>query len=256
MLINDLNWIDTSTPIIPTKLVATVDNKLYALSHFNEDINSQNIVLDDLCLALNLSISLYYPITLLELVNIAKIVKVYKIPFREVAIFSRKDIISDKTFNNLLLIEQLPDTIKQYLSSKSIPLKSVELLSTFNKNLQIFVSDFFNINPQISYQNAKLFIDNVAINKERLEGITYTQNFKFTDNRSAIHKEIDKRLMDINSKIRPIKISTDDNFESGKLKISYDINSSNSYDYFLSILEKNSKELKDFLGFIRSYDLY
>ncbi len=251
-----IKWINGSTTLSPIKFIAKIDNRLYDLNHFDrDDFNEEVLELDNLELALNLSISLYTPISFLELSNIAKIVDDNNLDYKKVDVFALRDIRTDKNFNTILNINNFPESIRKYLTLKTLPLKSIELITTFSKSLQDFLNGFFISNISISYQKAKIFIDNIAIQKEALEGVKYIDGFEFADRKTSTHIEIDNSLIAINSKLFPMSISTDDNFESGKLKISFYVDKVNSYDKFIDILNSNDKDIRTLIEFLKGHDL-
>ncbi len=253
---SSLKWINGSTTLSPIKFIAKVDNSLYDLNHFSrEDFNKEVLELDSLELALNLSISLYSPISSLELSTIAQIIHDNSLDYNKVDIFSLRDIKSDRNFNTILGINNFPESIRKYLTLKTLPLKSIELITTFSTSLQEFLNGFFISNISTSYQKAKIFIDNMAIHKESLEGVKYVDGFEFDDRKISSHIEIENSLIAINSKVFPILISTDDNFESGKLKFSFYVDKGNSYDKFIDILDKNDKDIRTLIEFLKGYDL-
>lgn len=251
-----IKWVNGSTTLSPIKFIAKINNSLYDLNHFGrEDYKEEIINLDSLELALNLSVSLYTPISFLELSNIAQIVHDNNLDYNRVDIFSLRDIKTDRNFNTILEINTFPESIKKYLALKVLPLKSIELITTFSKSLQEFLNGFFISNISISYQKAKIFIDNMAIHKESLEGVKYVDGFEFDDRKTSTHIEIENSLIAINSKVFPILISTDDNFESGKLKFSFYVDKGNSYDKFIDILNSNDKDIRTLIEFLKGYDL-
>ena len=253
---DSVKWINGSTTLSPIKFIARIDNVLYDLNHFgSDDFNEEVLELDNLELALNLSISLYSPISFLELSNIAQIVHDNNLDYSKVDIFSLRDIKTDRNFNTILAINNFPESIGKYLTLKTLPLKSIELITTFSKSLQEFLNGFFISNISISYQKAKIFIDNMAIDKEALEDIKYVDTFEFDDRKTSTHIEIENSLIAINSKIFPVVLSTDDNFESGKLKISFNIDKRDSYDKFVDILSSNDKDIRTLIEFLKGYNL-
>lgn len=253
---SSIKWVNGSTTLSPIKFIAKINDTLYDLNHFDrEDFKEEVINLNSLELALNLSVSLYSPISFLELSNISQIVHDNNLDYSKVDIFSLRDIKTDRNFNTILSINNFPESIKKYLTLKILPLKSIELISTFSKSLQEFLNDFFISNISISYQKAKIFIDNMAIDKDSLEGVKYVDTFEFDDRKTSTHIEIETSLIAINSKVAPITISTDDNFESGKLKFSFYVDKGNSYDKFIDILSMNDKDIRNLIEFLKRYDL-
>ena len=253
---SSIKWINGSTTLSPIKFIAKIGNSLYDLNHFDStNFNEEVLELDSLELALNLSISLYTPISFLELSNIGKLVHDNNLDYRKVDIFALRDIRTDKNFNTILAINNFPESIRKYLMLKTLPLKSIELITTFSKSLQEFLNGFFISNISISYQKAKIFIDNIAIQKEALESVKFVDGFEFDDRKTSTHIDIDNSLIAINSKVFPISISTDDNFESGKLKISFYVDKANSYDKFIDILNSNDKDIRTLIEFLKGHDL-
>lgn len=232
----------------------SINGIFYQISGFNnagsEYIYYGEYSADD---AVNLYVNFINNISFKILIKIYEICTKLNADINKINIFHEKNIKGRKSFETLEKSLSMPENLIDFIDKKDIPLKTVSLITSQQKNIINFITEHIEHND-LSMQGFRKYVEKVCDFKELIPE-NYSADFKFPDTRSKSHIEIDKKYSELINNFKNIKINNLDSFESPKLNIAFDISSMQDYENILSILENNKINIKLFYELLEKYGL-
>lgn len=203
--------------------------------------------------AINLLLSFINNISFKILIKIYEICQKLNADINKINIFQEKNIKGRKSFETLEKALSLPENLIDFIDIKDIPLKTVSLITSQQKNIINFIAEHIKYND-LSIQSFRKYVEKVCDFKEIIPE-KYRDDFIFPDTRSKSHIEIDEKYAELINKFKNIKINNLDSFETSKLNISFDISNLQDYKNMLNILENNKINIKLFYELLEKYGL-
>ncbi len=203
--------------------------------------------------AVNLAVSFINNVSFKVLINIYNICTILQADINSIDIFNKLNIKGSKNYTAFEKALFLPEELIEYIDRKDIPLKTVSLITSQNSRVINFIKGYI-LENDVSVQNFRKFVEKVCDFKEIIPD-TYSSSFVFPDVRSKSHQEIEHIYTGMVKNYNNIRVINNDNFESPKLTITFDISSIEDYKEYIEILKDNEVNIREFYKILEKYGL-
>jgi len=248
--------LESLNPIVPCVKIGEV---IYVIANFNSLANEM-LLFDEVCNytdAINLSVKMQNKkLNNIDLSNIYFFILNNNLNVQHFPFFREYNIVSDKQFYILKMLQYLPDKLKIYIAEKDIPLKYLNILINFDEKIIGKISDFIDIKkPSVS--NFRILINNIYDFKDE---INFENNLDSEILR--LRNEFNKRRFDFEKNINNllqigngILMENKNNFEICSISVSFEIKSIEDFLSKVETLKNSEKMVEEVFNILKNNDL-
>lgn len=244
-----LNWVMRRTPeqtVFPPA-ACSVGGELFQICGFENENNDYYVIdTETLPNALNLSVSVY-GITTLNTVELACLTAVcdrQKIKHEQIEAFTHHNIKGRQSFDTLRAVNGFCPVLKRYLSLKDVPLKTIAVFDKLKNDCRRYVKNTVE-DRDISVGDFRKLVNLLFDMQSQAEAADFNGDVikNLTAKQDATRISFMKQFHDLTSGF-PMSVQSADNFETGRLTVSFTLENSEQFEKILS----GAAEKKETIG--------
>ena len=247
----ELNWIDQRTAVsVFPPAVADINGDYFFISGFAEAENYYAVDVPSIAEALDLSISIHGKISIVELANISCICTKMNISHTSLNVFAQYNIKGRQNFQTLEAVASYPEPLKKYLRAKDIPLKVLAVFNKLNDICKTYIEDTLT-SKDLSVGDFRNLVNILfdMMPKIRPEDLNGDVLKNLSAKKDPTRQEFMAEFAALTKEL-PLNVTSQDNFETGKLSFSFTAESAEEFCNKITSAESKMSEIQKIYGFL------